>query len=265
MDNNQPTAAAPAQSQSHAGGNYFSSTRVAFIAMFATLAGVLYILNFSIPFAFPSFLEFKLSDIPILIGSFTLGPAAGAIITVVEILLKLVVKGTSTMFVGELSDLVTSCAFAVTAGLIYSKHRSFKGALVAMAIGTVTELTVAILFNWLVLVPFYIEFFFGGNWAPLIGMMTPLFPSCTQETFYNFYLWASVLPFNLLRCLVAILVTLPIYKRISRLINGVNHKIYGKQNGDEKTATKVNIVAISVGVAVILLLTLFALLRYFVF
>ena len=96
-------------------------------------------------------------------------------------------------------------------------------------------------------------------------MMTPLFPSCTQETFYNFYLWASVLPFNLLRCLVAILVTLPIYKRISRLINGVNHKIYGKQNGDEKTATKVNIVAISVGVAVILLLTLFALLRYFVF
>jgi len=213
MDNNQPTAAAPAQSQSHAGGNYFSSTRVAFIAMFATLAGVLYILNFSMPFAFPSFLEFKLSDIPILIGSFTLGPAAGAIITVVEILLKLVVKGTSTMFVGELSDLVTSCAFAVTAGLIYSKHRSFKGALVAMAIGTVTEVTVAILFNWLVLVPFYIEFFFGGNWAPLIGMMTPLFPSCTQETFYNFYLWASVLPFNLLRCLVAILVTLPIYKR----------------------------------------------------
>ena len=194
MDNNQPTAAAPAQSQSHTGGNYFSSTRVTFIAMFATLAGVLYILNFSIPFAFPSFLEFKLSDIPILIGSFTLGPAAGAIITVVEILLKLVVKGTSTMFVGELSDLVTSCAFAVTAGLIYSKHRSFKGALVAMAIGTVTEVTVAILFNWLVLVPFYVEFFFGGNWAPLIGMMTPLFPSCTQETFYKFFIWASVLP-----------------------------------------------------------------------
>ena len=261
MDNQQPATAAPSQS----GGNYFSSTRVAFIAMFATLAGVLYILNFSMPFAFPSFLEFKLSDIPILIGSFTLGPAAGAIITVVEILLKLVVKGTSTMFVGELSDLVTSCAFAVTAGLIYRKHRSSKGALVAMAIGTVTEVTVAILFNWLALVPFYVEFFFNGNWDPLIGMMTPLFPSCTKETFYNFYLWASVLPFNLLRCLVAILVTLPVYKRISRLINGVNHKIYGKQNGDEKTATKVNIAAISVGVAVILLLTLFALLRYFVF
>ena len=83
----------------HTGGKYFTSTRIAFIAMFATLAGVLYVLNFSLPFAFPSFLEFKFSDVPILIGSFTLGPGAGAIIVAVEILIKLVIKGTSTMFV----------------------------------------------------------------------------------------------------------------------------------------------------------------------
>lgn len=244
---------------------YFSSTRIAFIAMFATLAGVLYILNFSIPFAFPGFLEFKFSDVPILIGSFTLGPVPGMIIVVVEILIKLVIKGTSTMFVGELSDLITSCTFAVTAGLIYSKHRTFKGALVAMAVATVAEVAVAILFNWLVLVPFYVEVFFGGNWQPLIGMMKPLFPNCTKATFYNFYLWASVLPFNLLRCLVADLITLLVYKRISRLINGVNHKIYGKQEKNEKTVSKINVAAIVVGISIVALLVLFALLRYFVF
>lgn len=245
---------------------YFSSTRIAFIAMFATLAGVLYILNFSIPFAFPGFLEFKFSDIPILIGAFTLGPLPGAIIVVVEILIKLVIKGSSTMFVGELSDLITSCAFAVTASAIYKHKRTFKGALIGMAIGTLVEVTVAILFNWLALVPFYVEVFFGGKWEPLIGMMTPLFPSCTKETFYSFYLWASVLPFNLLRCLVAVLVTIPIYKRISRLINGVNHKIYGKQqSGDGQTVKKINVIAIVVGASVLALLVLFALLRYFVF
>lgn len=244
---------------------FFSSTRIAFIAMFATLAGVLYILNFSLPFAFPSFLEFKLSDIPILIGSFALGPGAGAVIVVVEILIKLVVKGTSTIFVGELSDLVTSCAFAVTASLIYRKHRTFKGALVAMAIGTAVEVTVALLFNRIVLVPFYLQVFFGGNWAPLIGMMTPLFPSCTQETFYNFYLWASVLPFNLLRCLVAIIVTLPIYKRISRLINNVNRRLYRDSDNGEHTVSKADIIVIVVACAVVAVLVLFALLRYFVF
>jgi len=246
--------------------SFFNSRRIAFIAMFATLAGVLYILNFSIPFAFPSFLEFKFSDVPILIGAFALGPGAGAIIVVVEILIKLVVKGTSTIFVGELSDLITSCAFAVTASLIYRKHRTFKGALVAMAIGTVTEVTVALLFNRIVLVPFYLQVFFNGNWAPLIGMMTPLFPSCTQQTFYNFYLWASVLPFNLMRCLVAVVITLPIYKRISRLINGVNRKLYSANGTEnERTVSKADIIVISVACSVVALLVLFALLRYFVF
>lgn len=233
--------------------------------MFATLAGVLYILNFKLPFAFPGFLEFKLSDIPILIGSFTLGPVSGAVIVVVEILIKLVIKGTSTMFVGELSDLVTSCVFAVTAGVIYQKHRTFKGALVGMAIGTAAEVIIAMLFNWLVLVPFYVQVFFGGNWAPLIGMMKPLFPACTQSSFYNYYLWVSVLPFNLLRCLIAILVTLLVYKRISRLINSVNRKIYGKPDYDEQKSKRTTIIFICVGVGIVALLVTFALLRYFAF
>lgn len=272
--NEQTTQFAAAEQTKPARGGYFSSTRIAFIAMFATLAGVLYVLNFSIPFAFPSFLEFKLSDVPVLIGTFTLGPIAGSIIVVVQILIKLVIKGTSTMFVGELSDLVTSCVFAVTAGLIYRKHRTFKGALVAMGAGTAAEAVIAMLFNRFVLVPFYLQMFFGGNWAPLIGMMTPLFPDCTQDTFYTYYIWVSVLPFNLLRCLVADIITLLVYKRISRLINTVNHKIYGKPPATEAEADiaahrikmkRTNIIlAVSAAVAVALLVT-FALLRYFVF
>lgn len=242
-----------------------SSAHIAFIAMFSTLAGILYILNFSIPFAFPGFLEFKLSDIPILIGSFTLGPLSGAAITVVEILIKLVIKGTSTMFVGELSDLVTSCAFAVTAGIIYKKHRTFKGALAAMAIGSASLICVALVFNRVVLVPFYVRVFFGGNWTPLIQMMKPLFPSCTRETFYTFYLWVSVLPFNLLRCTVAIIVTLLVYKRISRLINSVNRKIYGKPDRNVKTEKRINTAFIITAATVLVLLTVFALLRFFVF
>ncbi|MDE6001520.1 MAG: ECF transporter S component [Clostridia bacterium] len=251
--------------QVSSGRKYFSSTRIAVIAMFATIAGILYIFNFAMPFAFPSFLEFKFSDIPVLIGTFTLGPVSGVIIVVVEILIKLVFKGTSTVFVGELSDLVTSCVFAVLAGLIYSKRRTFKGALLGMAVGTVAEVAVAILFNWLVLVPFYVQFFFHGSWEPLVKMMTPLFPNCTKETFYNFYLWASILPFNLLRCVVAVLVTLPVYKRISLLINRFNAKMAPKPDEGESKAKRINIGLIVGGAVILALLVLFALLRYFVF
>ncbi len=282
------------------GQKFFSSTRIAFIAMFSTLAGILHLLKFPIAAAFPSFLEFKFSDIPSLIGAFTLGPTSGAIIATVGVLLKLLFKGTSTMFVGDLSDLVTSCVFAVTAGIIYKKHRTFKGAIVAMAAGTGAEVTVAILFNWLVLVPFYVQVFFHGSWQPLLGMMRTLFPSCTQENFYNFYIWASVVPFNLLRCIAAILVTLPIYKRISRLINSVSRRLDANANAsaspvaaqnaqaqnaqpDDGSApavcdtdthaekerarkkSKINLAAIISGAVALALIVLFVLLRYFVF
>lgn len=247
--------------QVSSGRRFFSATRIAVIAIFSAMAAVLYIFNFALPFAFPSFLEFKLSDIPILIGSFTLGPISSVIIVVMEILIKLLIKGTSTVFVGELSDLVTSCAFAVTAGLIYSKHRTFKGALVGMAAGTLLEVTIAILFNWLVLVPFYVEMFFHGSWEPLIKMMQPLFPSITKETFYNFYLWVSVLPFNLLRCLVAVLVTLPVYKRISNLINRFNAKLTAKSESDQKGSKELNLWLIICSSVVVALLITFAVLR----
>lgn len=245
---------------STAKGKYFNSTRIAFIAVFGALAGVLYIFDFPIAGAFPSFLKFKLSDIPVLLGTFTLGPASGSIIVTVQILIKLVVKGTSTSFVGELSDLLTSVAFAVTAGLLYKRNRTFKGALVAMAAGTAVEVTVAIFANWLILVPFYAKNF---GWKAIIGMMKPLFPNITQENFYNYYLWVSVLPFNLMRCIAAILVTLPVYKRISNLINRANDKMTPKNDEDGQKTKKVNIGVLVAGIAVVAILLTFALLRGF--
>lgn len=244
---------------------YFSSTRIAVLAMFSTLAGILYIFNFSMPFAFPSFLEFNFADIPALIGSFALGPVSGSIIVVVRILIKLVVKSTSTAFVGELSDLITGCALVVPAGFIYSKKRTFKGALVGMAVGAAAEVAIAILFNWLVLVPFYVQFFFHGSWQPLLKAMNLLFPDCTRENFYNYYLWVSVLPFNLLRCLVAVLVTLPVYKRISKIINRFNDRMTVKQEENGGQVRKINLGAVIAAAVVVALLVLFALLRVFVF
>ena len=53
----------------------------------------------------------------------------------------------------------------------------------------------------------------------LENVMTALFPSISAENFYSYYLPFSVLPFNLLRCLIAAVITLLCYKRISWLLN----------------------------------------------
>lgn len=249
------------------GRKYFSSTRIAVIAMFSTLAGILYIFNFPIAVAFPSFLELHFSDVPALIGTFALGPLSGAIIVFIKILIKLVFKMTSTAFVGDLADLLIGWAFVIPAGLIYKRYRSLKGAAVALAVGSLSSTALAVLFNYLILVPFYLQFFFGGSWKPLVSMMTPLFPACNEQNFYNFYLWCSCLPFNVMRCLFAVLITLPVYKRISLLINRFNAKITPKE-GDEAggaRARNVNLGLIIGGAAIILIFVAVILLRQFVF
>ncbi len=242
---------------------YFSSTRIAMLALFSALAAVLYILNFAIPIAFPSFLEFKFSDVPVLIGTFALGPAAGCIITVMMVLIKLVCESTSTMFVGDLADIIVGIAFCLPAGLVYQRHRTFKGALAGIALGSAVSVGVAILANWLVLVPFYVELFFHGSWDGIIGVMNVLFGgACTRENFYTLYLWVSVLPFNALRCLVAAVVTLLVYKHVSRAINRLNARLAPKNKDSVKTA-RIKRAMVVVGVVlVILVFAFFAVLRY---
>ena len=251
--------------------NYFNSVRIAVIAMFSALAGVLYVFGFPIAAAFPSWLELNFSDIPALIGTFALGPLSGAIIVFVKILIKLIIKGTSTVFVGELADLLIGVAFVVPAGLIYNKKRSFKGAVAAMSVGMACSTAMSMLANWLVLVPFYRQLFFHGSWAPLVGTMQALFgEKCTEKTFYVFYIFGSVLPFNLMRCIIAIAVTLPVYKHISRLINRVNQKLTPapaateeEQAAQSKRRKRNTVITVCLVTFVILLLIGGVLLRYF--
>lgn len=252
---------------------YFSPTRIAVLAMFSCIAGILYVFGFPIAAAFPSWLELNFSDIPALIGTFALGPVSGFIIVLLKIVIKLIIKGTSTVFVGELADLIIGAAFVVPAGLIYKRHRTFKGALIGMAVGTVASVAAAIIANRVVLVPFYLVLFFHGDWNIPVGMMQTLFgEACTRETFYTYYLWVSVLPFNAMRCIIAIVVTLPVYKHVSRLINRLAEKIEVKHEckdgeADEvrlKKEKKRNAVIIAVCCAVAVLLVLGVLLRYFI-
>ena len=243
--------------------NYFSATRIAMIALFSALAGVLYILNFSIPFAFPGFLEFRFSDVPVLIGTFALGPVAGCIIVVFMVLIKLVIVSTSTYFVGDLADILVGFALVIPVGLIYNKNRTFKGALLGLGVGSLISTALAVLLNRILLVPAYVTLMFGGSWEPILGMMTPLFPNCTRENFYSLYLWVSVLPFNLLRCLVASLLTLLVYKRISRAINRLNERLVPKYELTEADVKKRRLVTVLSFLAVALVLVGLALLHYF--
>ena len=176
-----------------------------------------------------------------------------------KILIKLVCLGTANAFVGELANLLIGFGFVLPAGIIYKKLHSMKGAILALCAGSVSSVAVAILANRLLLIPFYVEIMFHGSWEPLLGMMRGLFPSITEGNFYVFYLWVSVLPFNVLRCLIASLASFFVYKSISRAIERVNRKL----SPEGASFGKRDVIVLVSVIAAVLLLLLFALLRYF--
>ena len=78
--------------------------------MLGALAFVLMFFEFPLPFLAPSFYELDFSEVPVLIGTFSMGPLAGVAIEALKILLKLLFKGTSTFYVGDFANFIIGCA-----------------------------------------------------------------------------------------------------------------------------------------------------------
>ena len=90
------------------------------IAFFSALSAILMFFDFPLPIA-PSFMKMDLSELPVIIGGFILGPVPCITISVLKVLIKFMIKGTSTMFFGELANLIGSIAYALPSSIIYAK------------------------------------------------------------------------------------------------------------------------------------------------
>lgn len=182
------------------------------VAMLGAVATVLMLFEIPLWFA-PSFYEIDLSEVAVLIGAFTMGPLAGAVIELIKVLLNLIINGTITAGVGELANLLVGCALVIPAGIVYSRSRTRKGALVGMAAGTLTMTVVGCIVNAFILLPVYSAVIMPMD--ALVGMGSALNPAITDLTTFVFF---AVAPFNLLKGVIVSLVTLLLYKKVSPIL-----------------------------------------------
>lgn len=192
--------------------------KLAGIGIFSALSFVLYLVKFPLPVLFPFWLEFKFADIPALIGSFAYGPVSGIAIIVLRTLLKLLVQGTSTVFVGELGDLLLGIAFVVPSSLVYAFLKNKYKALIGILTGSVCYVVTAIIINRFLLVPYYVELFFGGDFSAIVNATKSVFKNVNEQNFYKYYLWTAVLPFNLIIAVIDGALTLVVNKFIGKYL-----------------------------------------------
>ena len=185
------------------------------VGMFGALAAVLMLFEFPLPFIAPSFYELDLSEIPVLIGTFSMGPVAGVLIELIKILLKLVLKGTSTAYVGDVANFVIGCFFLLPAGIIYKVKKTKKGAVTGMAAGTLVMAAAGAVMNAYVLLPFYSQFY-GMPMEALIAAGTEVNSLITS---IPTFVLVAVVPFNLIKGIIVSLITYLVYKRVRVIIH----------------------------------------------
>ena len=186
------------------------------VAMLAAVAVVLMLFEFPLPFL-PPFYKIDASELPVIIGAFAMGPLAGVAIEFLKILLNLLIDGTTTAFVGEFANFLIGCSYVVPASMVYYYRKSKKNAVLGLALGTLCCAVVGCFLNAYLLLPAYSKAFHMEIEA-LIAMGTAA--NKAINSMLTFVLFATA-PLNILKCGIVSIITMLIYKPISRILKGV--------------------------------------------
>ncbi len=171
------------------------TVKLAKMAMLVAISLLLVNIHFPI---FPpiAFMEYDPADIPILIGTFAFGPAAGILITVVTALLQGFTVSAASGLYGILMHIIATGTYVLVAGFIYKFHKGKKSAVIALIAGTLAMTAIMVPAN-LTITPYFMG-------VP-VDAVTALLP--------------FIIAFNLIKAGVNGLITFLVYKRVSKFLH----------------------------------------------
>lgn len=183
------------------------------IAILAAIASILFLLEIVVIPAVP-FLKLDFSNLPVLLGTFAMGPVAGTVILGLKSAIGLL--HSSSQGVGELADFLIGLAMVWPAGLIYGRRKTKGAAILGMAVGVVAATIVGMPANLYLLIPFF-SAVYGMPVEAIVGMGAKVIPSLDSLGKFVLYIAA---PFNLLKWVLISIMGALIYKPLSLLLHG---------------------------------------------
>lgn len=189
--------------------------RVTIIGICSALAAVLHILDFPLLFLAPEFYKLDFSELPVMLCGFYMGPSAAIVCEALKILLKLLLKGTSTAFVGDFANFCVGCSMVLPAVIIYHLRKTRSSAIAGLSVGTVTLTVFGTAFNAVYLLPKFAEMFMPME--AILAAGQAIHPAI--DSVWSF-VWMAVAPLNLIKGVSVSLLTMLLYKRVARPLFG---------------------------------------------
>ena len=164
--------------------------RVVITSVFCALAFVAVLIGRLIPNV-AGFLSYDPKDAIVAIAGFIYGPLTSVFVSLIVSAVEMVTVST-TGIIGFVMNVISTCAFAVPAVVIYRRFRSMPAAFLGLAVGVLSMSACMLLWNWLI-TPLYMH----DPRATVVGMLVPMF-----------------LPFNLIKGGINMGLTPVLYKPI---------------------------------------------------
>ncbi|MBO4604762.1 MAG: ECF transporter S component [Clostridiales bacterium] len=191
--------------------------KLAVTAVLTAMASVLMYYEIPLPFM-PPFLKFDFSEVPVVIGSFAIGPIWGVVIELLKNLIHLPM--TQTAGIGEMSNFITGSIYVVTAGLIYNKFHSKPGIILSTSVATIVLALAGIPLNAFVTLPLYASVL-GFTTEAIVGMSQAVNPLITDK--WSLIMWGFV-PFNLIKGIIIGVITFLVSLPLSRPLRAIRRK-----------------------------------------
>ena len=203
------------------------TTKLAVTGMLTALAIVLQYIEFPVPMLVPPFLKMDFSDLPELIAAFVIGPVWGVEVCFLKNLIH--IPFGSTGGVGELSNFLLGAVFALTAGLIYQRNKTKKTALLACGLGSLAMAVFSFPINYFIVYPVYSNLWFGGNMGLIVDMYKLILPF--SDSLEKCLVIFNV-PFTLVKAIIVSVITMLIYKPLSRLVTRMDASFTKKKESN---------------------------------
>lgn len=215
MEQEQTNELAQKRTAKQVFAEYFTATRMAYLALFTAMAYILYLpwLEFRLFPAVP-FMKVDFSNSFVMIAGFALGPIAGVVVGVLKEILH-ALTFSQTVGIGEIANILMLLPYVLIPSLIYKKRKGIKVVVVSLAIGCLAQTIWSVPVNYLLTFPFFYSAMGYGSWSD--GM----------QFYLGVWYWAVL--FNFIKCLLITVAVLLVYKPLSRLIKLTNAKFTKKK------------------------------------
>ena len=193
--------------------NHVSTRKLTTVAILAAIAALLFMIEIPVIPAVP-FYKLDLSNLPVLLGTFAMGPLAGTWILLIKSVLGLL--HSSSQGVGELADFIMGLCMVLPAGFLYRRRKTRGGAIIGMVVGSVAATVAGVLTNLYILIPFYSAVYHMPLEA-IIGMGQAVVPSIDGVGEFVLFITG---PFNLVKWTIISVLGALIYKPLSPILHG---------------------------------------------